>query len=153
VDAVFMGAQPFTGEGVLATVNFTTLATGDPGIKVEAVDARDATNRKLVLPVEVHAPSLIVPRTTMLGLASPNPFSRSAAIAFDLARAGRVQLDIYSVDGRRVRGLVDGMRDAGQYTLVWDGRDGDGHQVAAGLYYVRFISGPSRFTRPVVVLR
>ena len=153
VDAAFMGPQPFAGEGVLATVSFTTLATGDPGIKVEAVDARDATNRKLVLPVEVHAPSLIVPRVTMLGLASPNPFSRSAAIAFDLARAGRVQLDVYSVDGRRVRGLVDGLRDAGQYSVAWDGRDRDGHPVAAGLYYVRFVSGPSRFTRPVVVLR
>ena len=153
VDAAFLGAKPFAGNGVLATVSFTTLAAGDPEIRVEAVDARDATNRKLLLPVEVHAPPVIIPRVTMLGLASPNPFSRSAAIAFDLAQGGRVQLDIYSVDGRRVRALADGMRDAGQYSLVWDGRDADGHNVAAGLYYVRFVAGSSRFTRTVVVLR
>jgi hypothetical protein len=153
VDVVFVGAKSFAGEGVLATVNFVTLAAGDPGIKVEAVDARDGTNAKIVLPVEVHTPATIVPRTTALGLASPNPFSQSAAIAFDLAQRGRVQLDVYSVDGRRVLALVDGMREPGQYSVVWDGRDAGGHRVAAGLYYVRFIAGPSRFTRQVVLLR
>jgi hypothetical protein len=153
VDVAFLGAKPFTGEGVLATVTFVALATGDPGIKVETVDARDATNRKLVLPVEVHAPATIVPRVTTLGLAGPNPFSRSASIAFDLAQRGRVQLDVYSVDGRRVLALVDGIREAGQYSVAWDGRDGDGHHVAAGLYYIRFVAGPNRFTRSIVVLR
>ena len=153
VDVAFVGGRPFAGEGVIATVNFVTLAAGDPAIKVEAVDARDATNGKLVLPVEVHTPASIVPRATALGLASPNPFNRSASIGFDLAQRGRVQLDVYSVDGRRVLSLVDGTREAGQYSVVWDGRDGDGHHVAAGLYYVRFAAGPSRFTRTVVVLR
>jgi len=153
VDAAFAGPKPFVGEGVLATLAFTTLAPGDPGIKVDVVDARDAGNRKLVLPVEVHAPSVIVPRETMLGLASPNPFNRSAAIAFDLAQAARVQLEIFSVDGRRVRTLVDGPRDAGQYSVTWDARGADGQRVAAGLYYIRFVAGSSRFTRRVVVLR
>jgi hypothetical protein len=153
VDVAFVGLRPFSGTGVLATVSFTTLAVGDPEIRVETVDARDAENGKLVLPVEVNAPPVIVPRATRLGLPTPNPFSRSAAIAFDLAQAGRVELEIYSVDGRRVRTLAGGPREPGAYNVVWDGRDEDGRSVPAGLYYVRFAAGSSRFTRQVVVLR
>jgi hypothetical protein len=153
VDAAFVGAKPFAGEAVLATVSFTTLAAGDPEIKVEAVDARDATNRKLVLPVEVHAPPAVLPRATALAPAFPNPFNRGTTIAFDLASAAHVELAIYSVDGRRVRSLVDDVRAPGQYSLLWDGRDADGHTVAAGLYYVRFVAGQNRFTHPVVYLR
>src|SRR5262249_52335685 len=92
VDLAFAGAPPFSGEAQPAVVRCTALAAGDPGIKVTSVDGRDAANRKLTLPVEFHAPPLVVPRATFLALAAPNPFTRSTTMAFDLSQRGHVQL-------------------------------------------------------------
>jgi len=60
---------------------------------------------------------------------------------------------IFSVDGRLVRTLMDGVREAGQYRPEWDGRDAHGSHAAPGVYYVRFVAGSQRFTRQVVLLQ
>ena len=153
IDAAFLGAGSGSGgDGVLATASFVAIAPGDPGIRVVHVDARDAQNHKLALPVEWTAPPRILPTETALSRVAPNPFQRTTTLSFDLAQAGRVELSLFSVDGRRVRTLVDGVREAGQYQLAWDGRDGAGNAAAPGIYYVRFVSGARRFSRQIVLL-
>src|SRR5262249_51273346 len=148
VDAAFFGA-PRAGQGVLATASFVTLAAGDPGIRIARLEARDAANHPLALPLELAAPSRVVPKVTSLALAAPNPFCQSTAFAFDLAERARVLLVLYSVDGRRVRTLVDEAREPGRYHLVWDGRDDAGRGLAAGVYYAQLVAGAQRFTHPV----
>ena len=62
-------------------------------------------------------------------------------------------LAIFGIDGRRVRTLASGPRDAGVYRFVWDGRDEAGHDAAPGVYYARMISAEGRFGRTLVRLR
>jgi flagellar hook assembly protein FlgD len=57
------------------------------------------------------------------------------------------------VTGRRVRTLLSGMQEAGEYRLGWDGRDDHGSPAAAGVYYVRLMAGGRHYSRPVVNLR
>jgi hypothetical protein len=152
VDAAFLGAGGSNGEGVLATVSFVALAAGDPGIRVARLIARDPQNHKFALPIEWTAPPRVVPTMTRLAPAAPNPFQHRTTLSFDLAQAGHVDLALYSVDGRCVRTLVDGVREAGQYPLEWDGRDARGNTAAPGVYYLRFRSGSRSFTRPIVLL-
>jgi len=152
IDVAFMRTQ-FTGEAVIATVRLAMLAAGDPGIRVERVDARNGLNHKLLLPIDFHAPSRIMPRTTALALAAPNPFRGSTTIGFDLAEKAHAQIAIYSVDGRRVRSLLDEVREAGTYVIAWDGRGDDGRTVAPGVYYTRLVTGTRAITRTVVYLR
>jgi len=94
-----------------------------------------------------------LPTVTRLGLAKPNPFRQTLAIAFSLAVRGNVDLTLYSVDGRRVRTLAQGEREPGEYSLVWDGRDDGGRAVSAGVYYVHFVTPAGRFTRTVTYLK
>jgi flagellar hook assembly protein FlgD len=54
-----------------------------------------------------------------------------------VAKAGRVQVNIYDVAGRKVRGLADRVFPAGEHTLQWDGTDDAGAKVARGVYFVR----------------
>lgn len=70
--------------------------------------------------------------------ASPNPFTPRTALAFDLARAGTVELEIFDLAGRRVRRLAHGHYAAGRHALAWDGRDDAGLEVPSGLYVVHF---------------
>jgi flagellar hook assembly protein FlgD len=83
----------------------------------------------------------------------PNPFARTTALAFALARPGAVTLAVYSVDGRRVATLVNETREAGTYRLQWDGRDASGNVVRSGLYYARLTTPQGSFTRTLVLTR
>jgi flagellar hook assembly protein FlgD len=53
------------------------------------------------------------------------------------AEAGDADLTIYNVLGRPVRQVWAGPLAAGEHRLAWDGRDGQGQPVAAGVYLVR----------------
>ena len=58
-------------------------------------------------------------------------------VRFGVAKTGRVQVSIYDVAGRKVRGLADRVFPAGEHTLQWDGTDDAGGRVARGVYFVR----------------
>jgi hypothetical protein len=60
-----------------------------------------------------------------------------ALVRLGIAHAGRVQVNIYDVAGRKVRGLADRVFPAGEHTLQWDGTDDAGAKVARGVYFVR----------------
>ncbi len=152
VDAAVLGAAGMSGEGVLATVSFKVLAAGDPKIRIEVLDGRDGANQK-VTPVKSERLVARVPTVTQLALAQPNPFRGEAVLSFSLAQRGEVELALYSVDGRRVRTLVSGLREPGEYRPRWDGRDDHGSHAAAGVYYVQLVAGKRHFTRKLVYLR
>lgn len=58
-------------------------------------------------------------------------------VRFSVAKAGRVQVSIYDVTGRKVRNLADRVFPAGEHSIQWDGSDDAGSKVARGVYFVR----------------
>jgi hypothetical protein len=93
------------------------------------------------------------PQKTALFQNAPNPCNPQTVIGFYLARAGRVQLTVYDLNGRLVRRLVDDFRSAGAYSLVWDGRDSAGQQVASGTYVYRLDNAGEVFSRKMALLK
>jgi hypothetical protein len=85
--------------------------------------------------------------------AAPNPFRTTTSLAFSLPRACRMNLSVYDVGGRRVAALASGQREAGSGTVMWQGRDGAGRRVAAGIYFVRLVADGEVVTRQVVIKR
>jgi len=77
-----------------------------------------------------------MPRATLY-VNTPNPFNPRTTIAFDLPRAGRAQLQIFDVRGRRLRGLVDSVLPAGAHQVLWDGMLESGRPAASGTYIYR----------------
>jgi len=75
----------------------------------------------------------------------PNPFNASTTIRYLLPAAGDIRLEIYDLQGRRVRSLHQGPQAAGEHAAVWDSCDEAGRVVASGLYFSR-LSGEG-FTR------
>jgi FlgD Ig-like domain len=65
----------------------------------------------------------------------PNPFSPETLIKYELPQTGKVELGIYSVDGRLIRALVKQECVAGCHSVKWDGHDNAGQQVAGGVYF------------------
>jgi hypothetical protein len=65
----------------------------------------------------------------------------------------RTTLVIYNVLGQEVRTLVDGVKEAGYYTVTWDGRDGGGNDVSSGVYFYRLRAGDFTATRRMVLMK
>jgi hypothetical protein len=65
----------------------------------------------------------------------PNPFNPVTSIAFTVPTAGRAELSVYDIAGRRVATLVDAHVEAGPHEVVWDGTNDAGEPVASGVYF------------------
>lgn len=154
VDAALLGAREvgMLGDVEVATVTFQAIATGDPGIALAQVLARDAWNQPVETGIAVTDAPPATARTTSLSAPRPNPSFGHTALEFALERAGRVELAIYGVDGRRVKVLAQGEHEAGEYRLSWDGTDETGSAAAPGVYYARLAAEGRVFAKKLVRL-
>jgi flagellar hook assembly protein FlgD len=73
-----------------------------------------------------------------------------STVRLGIAHAGRVQVNVYDVAGRKVRTLADRVFPAGEAKLVWDGTDNAGTKVGRGVYFVR--SSTQRDAGRIIVL-
>ena len=78
----------------------------------------------------------------------PNPFNPSTSIAFALAKAGEVKLQIFNALGQQVATLVNGKMSAGQHHVTWDARD-----VPSGIYFYKLEAGTFNQTRKMVLMK
>ncbi len=74
-----------------------------------------------------------LPTVNVLYQNHPNPFNPSTQLNFDLPKAGNVSLVIYDILGRQIVELVNGNREAGNHSAIWNAAD---H--ASGIYLARF---------------
>ena len=72
---------------------------------------------------------------------SPNPFNPATTIKFVVNRNEPVQLNVYNIRGEKVRTLIQDSLPANEYSLVWDGTDDAGQNVASGSYFARLRIG------------
>ena len=82
-----------------------------------------------------------IPNNTFMLQSYPNPtvLGRPVAIRYGLVSRARVKVIIFNVLGQKVRCLLDEEMSAGNHVIFWDGRDGNGKLVAAGLYFYSFM--------------
>jgi len=85
----------------------------------------------------------------------PNPFNSETVIRFALPMSANIELTIYNLAGQKVATLVDDMREAGTYTICWDGKDDRENELASGVYLYRLRTGDGKQveTRKLLLLR
>jgi hypothetical protein len=83
----------------------------------------------------------------------PNPARGMARFDFRLPSAGDVRLDIFGTDGRIVRTLTNGRREAGLHAVPWDGRDTRGNESPSGIYFYRMRGGAAEAGGKLVLTR
>jgi hypothetical protein len=99
--------------------------------------------------------TITVPSFTQAGLRPgvPNPLAEGSALAFDIAKPGRVAVRIYDVRGALVASVTDADYPAGTTTLWWNGRDASGTRVPCGVYFARMENAGQSYERKLVVVR
>jgi hypothetical protein len=92
------------------------------------------------------------PRQVRLFPPEPTPTPSATMVRFELPGTARVQLSLVNIAGSRVRLLNDGVMRAGEYRVLWDGRNDQGQKVPSGVYFLKLEAlGQSAVQRVVVV--
>jgi len=94
-----------------------------------------------------------VPASLVLHQNRPNPFNPVTEIEFGLPQAQRIALEVYSVEGRRVVTLAEGVYPRGYHSVVWHGTDGGGVEVSTGVYFYRLVTDEKILTRKMLLLK
>lgn len=96
---------------------------------------------------------ITTPLATGLEAARPNPFRGGTRFTFTLSQAASVELAVYDVVGREIRGIVPLQTwPAGAHTLLWDGQRSDGTSAGPGMYFIRLRANDQSHVRTVVKL-
>ena len=106
--------------------------------KAESAGLNEAGSYRLAMLAGVtDAESDATPARTQIASIQPNPFNPRTSIAFDVASAGEVRLQIFDLRGRVLRTLVQEPLATGRHERTWNGLDDRGRQVASGVYLVQ----------------
>ena len=145
--ATFMlnvGAIVPPGQGKQNVYHWTGSITGQPSTlhatQATFLDTCQATAGVIGPAAERHILALERP--------TPNPFTRSARIDFELPSDGHVRLAVYAVTGQRVQTLIDGPRQAGRSSVTLEARG-----LPTGIYYVRLETAGRKLVRTVLLMK
>ncbi|MCH7521018.1 MAG: T9SS type A sorting domain-containing protein, partial [Candidatus Marinimicrobia bacterium] len=83
----------------------------------------------------------------------PNPFNPTTRLEYSVFRPARVSLKVYNILGQELVTLADGWQDLGHYTVVWNGRDRFGSQLASGIYFAVYTAEGRSMTRKMVMMK
>jgi len=93
------------------------------------------------------------PVVTALRSNYPNPFNPSTTISFDMARSGRVCVEIFNIKGQRVFVLTDEVYGVGSHSIAWNGDDFSGRSVSSGIYFYRMTTAGYSSVRKMLLMK
>jgi len=137
------------------SVSFRDKDQSKAGLTLEKVETADRSGTVRIEAAKVNGASAL-PRAYALSQNSPNPFNPSTTISYEIPEnngGAKVSLSVFNIRGQKVITLVDELKDAGQYSINWDGRDLSGNRVSSGVYFYRMQAGTFTATRKMVILK
>ncbi len=103
---------------------------------------------------EVPKPENIVPEDITFSASNfPNPFNPETTIQYALPESGHIKVQIFDIQGRLVRTLVNATMNAGAHQVIWNSRDQYGNTVASGMYFYRMQYQDQTLTQKMVLMR
>jgi uncharacterized repeat protein (TIGR01451 family)/TQXA domain-containing protein len=95
----------------------------------------------------------ILPDKFSLNQNFPNPFNPSTIIRYALPSSEKVSIKIYDIIGREVKTLVNEEKNAGTYSVLWNGRNNEGITVSSGIYLYRIYAGNYIETKKMTLVK
>ncbi len=83
----------------------------------------------------------------------PNPFNPETKITYSLAKEGNTELTIYNIKGQKVKTLMNDHVDAGEHSVIWNGKDQNGADVSSGVYFYRVKTADGVQNRKMLLLK
>ncbi len=146
IRASFAGAELSTGSGpVLEVVSDAGLLST---LRLERVSLNEGR-----IPVRIEGVKSETPTVYRLSQNYPNPFNPHTVIYYELPVQSHVDISVYNMIGQKVAILLDKGIEVGTYSLIWDGKDDNGEDLASGVYLYRIEADGFVQTRKLVLMR
>ncbi len=84
----------------------------------------------------------------ILGQNYPNPFNAETIIPIELQSNAQVELNVYDVNGRLVRNLIDGALKAGLHNVTFDASE-----ISSGTYFVKLNTDDRHESRKITLIK
>ena len=142
------------------TVSFPEylLPTGEYSAIIR-VHTNDPTNSVVDIPLSVNITTVSNDNNAVDVVSSklsqnyPNPFNPETTINFFVQQNSHVELAIYDLKGRKVKTLVKNSFAPGKHSVVWNGLNNHGQEVASGVYFYKMRNGTFSSTRKMILLK
>lgn len=92
--------------------------------------------------------SYATPLRFFLGQNYPNPFNPSTNIVFTIHSSGWVTLKVFDMLGRKVKTLINEVKEAGEYSVTFDAAG-----LSSGAYFYTLEVGGRRLMRQMILVR
>ncbi len=155
----FDGGVILPVDGSILDVEFDAIKSGEDvswEVEIQNLILSDLYGNSIALDgfgsVTAQVPSSI-PDEYSLSQNYPNPFNPGTTIEFAIPVDGKIVMDVIDISGQRVRRLDEGYKQAGSYSVVWDGLNERGMKVASGVYFYRIRAGDFVKMRKMVLLK
>ena len=83
----------------------------------------------------------------------PNPFNPTTQIRYELPFSEYISIDIYNVNGHKIKSLIKDSQQAGAGLVSWDATNDLGQPVSAGMYIYSIQAGAFRMTKKMILLK
>ncbi len=83
----------------------------------------------------------------------PNPFNAGTTIQFDLNQNSLVSLEIFSLQGRLIKTIVNTELTEGPYRFNWDGTDSFNKPVASNIYIYRLTTEKESIAKKMILVK
>ena len=137
------------------SVAFRDASHQEVGLTLEKVEVADRSGKVYIEAAKVNVAKAL-PKVFSLSQNSPNPFNPSTTISYEIPEssgAAKVVVAVYNIRGQKVITLVDELKEAGQYSVNWNGRNENGRRVSSGVYFYRMSAGDFTAVRKMVIVK
>ena len=83
----------------------------------------------------------------------PNPSNRNVTINLHMFEASDLTIRIYDLGGGLIQTLSTGLKNAGEHTFFWCGKDAEGREVSSGIYLCTIESGNYNETGKILFMK
>ena len=134
--------ENFMGETIISITNFNW----------NEEDVLDVA-AEMVIGYGLHVHSTEIPSAFSLSQNFPNPFNPYTNIRYDIPKDVFLNISIYDMMGKMINNIVNQHQNPGHFSVVWDGKNTKGENVAAGLYIYMIDAGEFRQTKKMILLK
>ena len=94
-----------------------------------------------------------LPQSFTLEQNYPNPFNPSTTILYNLSSDELISFEIFNLNGKKVRTLVNEYQNTGPKKVIWNADDNLGRQVPAGVYLYSLIAGNVKQSKKMLLVK
>jgi len=99
-------------------------------------------------PVSINDSGYNIPTKYTLSQNYPNPFNATTTISFSIPHKEHVLINLFDINGKKVKTLLDEKRNSGNYNLTFSLND-----IASGVYLYNLKAGKTSITKKLILLK